>query len=414
MSLPYYSKKLDIGGPKEAAILFYLPEIKKAIGHIISKNIGHIPPPHIESIISSYEFANHSVYLGKEGTKIWTKTIETYFKYIKLVVDQGKINELYQIYLISMEHLREGQEDLFYCEEQIESSKNKDPEIKLRLMLDKYHSLYEKNIRYSINIASYCLDLITTHKDIKSKSLDEYCVNDDLSYKIGKIENGITKCKLDLINRILLKGLDPHIKNAASHKGIEYGINGNLILKDRDWNKEFSLTELTRIVEEAEINFNAQGASIVLFAFEYFDKVDPKINKLYYSLKGLRSLIDAEIKNAYFIPKDINFIDDKYIVIDVEKIAGFDSTSELMGNIEGKRFYSQRPKLNTNDQALRIILYIAHFKTNFKECTVNVLDYNDKKIGIFRVNLEKWTKIIQTKYSFSDLEPYVIENNVQK
>ncbi len=415
MPLPYYSRKRSPINSPIGGILLTLPDIKKTIGHITKRSPILLPYPHIGSLVQSYLFAEHAVYHGKEAVKIWKKTIEIYFELIKLGVDLGKYKEMYDIYLIAMEHIVEGQQDLYYCDEEIESVKDKDVEVRFKALVGKYHTLYEKNVRYSITLAIYCLDLVSNHKDMNKKSLAEYC-EDDLSCKLNKIKS----CQgYKFINDLsfLTRGIEPLVKNAISHKRIEYGEEFNIIFRDRDRKgnerqREFKLGEFAKIVEATQINFTAQETGMALFVYDYQDKLSFGEVKQFRNLKQLRALIDRSIQEAFFIPKDIRFVDNNSKVIcDVEKTSGFDYPSEWLGNLSGVKFRKGRPALKADEQALRIVSDIANLKTEFRECQINVYDYK-QKCGSVKVNLDEWTKIVQSEHSKEDLDKHIIENTL--
>lgn len=413
MSLPYYLRDRIPIGPPVGGILATLPDIKNTIGHITKRPPILLPYPYIESLVQSYLFAEHAVHHDNEGIIIWRKTIEIYFELVKLAADLGKHNKMWQIYLNAMKHIVEGQQDLYHCDEEIESVKDRAVEVRFRTLMEKYHTLYEKNIKYSITIAIYCLDLISNHKDINEKSLAEYC-EDDLSYKLKKIEAcGNYRFINDL--SFLLKGIEPHVKNAISHRRIEYGEESNIIFKNRDrkgneWQREFKLVEFEKLIEAIQINFLAQSATMMLFVYDYQDKLNFEGIKRFRNLKQLRALIYGIIQEAFFISKDIRFVDDNSkIICDVQKTNGFDYPSECIGKLSGKLIRKKRPALKADEQALRIAFDIAHLDTEFQECEVNVFDYK-QKCGNIKVNLAEWTKIVQSEYTKEDLDKYIIEN----
>ncbi len=417
MSLPYYSRKRSPTDFPAGGILFTLPDIEKVIGHITKRSPILLPYPHIRSLVHCYLFAEHAVHHGNQGVVIWKKTIEIYFELIKLAAGLGKYNEMHQIYLNVEEHIVEGQQDLYHCDEEMESVKERDAEVRFKVLMEKYHTLYEKNIRHSITIAIYCLDLVSNHKDINEKSLAKYC-EDDLSYKLRKIED----CKnVRFINDLsfLSKGIEPHVKNAISHKRIEYGEESNIVFKDIDkkgneWHREFRLAEFEKLVEAIQINFLAQVAAMTLFVYDYQDKLNFTEIKRFRNLKQLRSLIDEFIYESLFISQDIRFVDNNSkIICDVKKTDGFDYPTELFGKLGAIKFRKKRPPLKADKQALRIVFYIARLGTEFRECEVNVFNYK-QKCGSIKVNLAEWAKILQSEYTKEDLYKHIIETTFVK
>ena len=340
------------------------------------------------------------------------KIIEIYFELIRLVAALNKYEEMRDLYLESMEYILEGQNDLFNCNEQIESVLGKDLEVQFKAFMDKYHTLHEGNVRYSISLAVFCLDYVANHKDI-DKSPERYC-RDDLSYKVSKIE----KCKnysfTNDLNSLLL-GINPHIRNAISHKTVQYGEDSIVTFCDRTWAKEYSIREFEALVEAIEINFNAQMAALTLFTYEYEDQLDFKVVKPYFNLKQLRIEIDRQVHDSYFVTRDITFDEENSCIIcDVEKKLGFDSPSELFGNIKGFKFRKKIPKLDAEHQALRVAHTIALLRTDFDKCRINVLDCKDSVIGYIEVDLAQWTKLAEQESTKSDFEKHILANTLKR
>lgn len=410
MTLPYYARKQSPVNSPELGLLLDIPELKKNLGHILErKNIGLLPIDYLGSISSAYHFASHST----SGLNQWVRIVEIYFELIKLCVALNKYNEMFNIYICIMSKIFEGQQDLYNCQEQVDAVKNKDVEIYFKALVDKYFSLYEHNIRYTLSLAIYCLDLISNHKDASKKNAENYCDN-DLSYKLEKIETCLKlKFRNDLNN--LKLGIEHHIRNAIAHKKYEYGEIKNMIFYDRGgWKAEYKIEVFKELIEKIQLNFHAQGTALQLFMYEYEDLIDKSTIKPYQNVKQLKTFIVREINDSYFIPKDIRF-EGKSIICDVEKKAGFDYPSSTMGNINGMRFYSERKDpLKADLQALRVIHGIALLETDFEVCRINIVDYLQKPQGSVEVNLKKWTELVRTKYAKKDLDRYIVINTFLK
>ena len=169
MPLPYYSRDASDLDHAEMGALLYLPDIIKSFGHIIERRIGLLRFPYMNNIISAYLFAENIKYHFDPGIDIIVKIVEMYFELIKLCAALNKYNDMIDIYSISMNYLLEGQNDLYNIDDQLKFIKDRDPEIQYKVLVDKYHTLYEGNLKYTITLAIYCLDIIANQKDIKIK-----------------------------------------------------------------------------------------------------------------------------------------------------------------------------------------------------------------------------------------------------
>jgi len=414
MALPYYSKKRDDGLTSgDMGIWLYLPDLKKEIGHLSKNDLGQLPLRTFGSLVSSYEFAKNSLYCAGKGLYILRKTMEIYLELLKLGTNLGKFNLLTDVYLKVMEYLRDGQQETFHCNEQIKIVKDQDIEVRLKIILDKYHSLYEHNYKYSITLPVYCFDLIASHKDLNKKSIEDYC-NDDVSYKVDKINSGLG---YNLMNdaKLLLNGVDPHIRNAIGHKKVKFDLNHKVILSDRDgWQNEFNYGDLDALVESLHLNIYAHFSAMTLYIYNHKDELENDSrfsSRKYTDLKDLQHDIYEEIKKAYFIPIDIKFDEENSkIICNVKKEGGFDYPSSFMGNIDGKCFYEDIPPRKGDEQSLRVIYSIAPYDTIFKECEFNVYEWNDKLTGTVIVNLAEWNKIVKVRHTKEDLDKHIIKN----
>ena len=390
MPLPFYASKRNkdnYGFPH----LLFLKDLKENLDHILNKSIGKMHPDHLKQIAQYYYFAQGAVYNFGQGVIIWRRVIEGCYEFIRLAVALGKVNELASIYFQAFIKINEGIQSLFHLEEQLKSAKKKDWRVLTTVLMDKYHTLYEANIRHTFVFIIYCLDIISDHKDYRQKSIEQY-FEDDLSYHCKKIEN----CKnYPFQNNImnLLVGVEPNIRNAIGHKKIEFGDDYNVILTDREWKKELKYGEFERMIETLTLNYYGQITSLLMFIFDYKDEINFKEFKTYTNSKQLRILIDVELRNSYFKPKDIVFEkDDTVLMCDIEKESGFDYPSQVFANIEGSKFKTDRPGLVLREQILRAAKVIFEINNNFIECQFNLFKYDGKSLGSMIIDLKGFSK----------------------
>ena len=411
MPLPYYLDKNKPNQPDFPYQLF-IDDIRETIGHIIDKNIGLLPSQHLRNIAAYYHIADSAIYNYQKGIINWKRTIEIYFELIKIVAGLGEFEKMIEIYSSSILHINEGQQALFHIEDQLKATKEKDWQVRFNCLLEKYHTIYEGNIRYSLILAVYCLDKIADHNDGKTKSIEKY-FNDDVSYHIKKI----SQCKnFTFVGNLdyLVMEVEAHIRNAISHKQIEYGDEHNVILSDREWKAEFKLGEFERIIETINISCIAQITALILFAYEFKEKFDSTRVRSYLNLKQLRILVDHEIRSSFLVSKDIRFEkDNTLIVCDIEKSAGFDYPSETFIGYHGIGICSERPTLNLEDQILKVIYYIANLNTDFIECRFNVFKYDGKQLGSIVVSLNGATELVKGNDWLGELKKKIVLNTLK-
>ena len=410
MTLPYYSDKNRPHGIDPSYLLF-LEEIRSSLGHIISKNIGLAPPEYLASIATYYQKAQQSYYINPSGTLNWQNTAEIYFELIKLSADLGYLNQLAEISLKSSHKINEGLQELYHLSESLNTSKELDWQIYMKNLMEKYHTLYEANIRHSLVMIVYCLDIISNHKDLQIKSLDDY-FNDDVSYNISKIEN-CRNISFQHNLEYLTKGIEPHIRNALGHKKIEYTDEKTVILEDKSWKSKFSISNFEEINEYILVNYYGQITAQILFLYEYQENIDFQIVKAYSNLKELRILIDKEITNSFLVPLDIRFENNNSkISCDVKKSMGFDFPSTFFTNVNGANISQERPGLILEDSVFRVIYHIALLDTDFTECTINAKKYDGSSLGSIKVDLNKAYEIAYKDDGFSKLKEQILSNSI--
>lgn len=408
MTKLYYSGKQDNYDSISRGLLLFLPDLKRELSTYTKKDISELQQPFFQHIASSYQHAlnSHSV----NGLGIWRNVIKIYYELIDLCLQLNKHQEMYELYGIMTLFLSEGQQELFYCNEQLESAKDSDINILLKLHCDKYHTIYESSYRYSLTLASYCLDHISGHTDI-NKDFEQMC-KDDVSYKITKIgECKSYSFKNDL--KILYEGVKPIIRHSIAHKTFEYLENNKIKLINRKEVCELGLYELQQEIEKIYINFLGQLTAVTLFAFDNISKIDFSKIKRYSSDKQLRIIMDQEFRRLSFKPRTIEFHNNS-IICNVDAPVGWDSPTELMGDLGGGSFYKKFEPVNLKYTVLRIIYYFADLKTRFHNCLVNVYEFtSDEMIGYVEVNLAEWTKLYDSMPSVEELDKYIISSTLR-
>ena len=403
----YYSDKHKNFDSHSRGLLLFLPDLQRELNSYISRDISELEQPFFSHIASSYQFVHNSFY--NNGLQIWRDVIKTYYELINLNLQLNKHQGMYELYAETTIFLAEGQQELFYSEQQLDNNKSDDIEILLKLHSDKYHTLYESCLRYSITLFIWCLDNISAHKDMNSDF--EKLMTDDLSYKINKIDKGKS---LQFINplSILKEGVEPLIRNSVAHKTFEYLENKKIKFTDRNVVKEYNLYELKTIIDKIHINYLAQLTALTMFSFDNIGKVNFGKIKRFRTDKQLRIIIDQEFRRLSFVPKNIDFLNDS-IVCAVETPVGYDSPTEFMGNLGGKSFNTSFPPLNIRNTILSIIYYMADLKTNYKNCIVTVHEFaSEKLIGFVQVNLAEWTRLYDSKPSSQELDKYIIKSTL--
>jgi hypothetical protein len=425
MPLPYYSKRknehLFSGHPE----ILMIPEIIKVLEGIPKRELGNIPHPYLRSFAKGYDFAERALYHSPEihkalklsepfesGLSIWKNTIRIYHELSKLIVDLGNLHKMYEIYLKSIDYLVEGHQDLYNCDLQIKKVKEEDIEVKFKALMDKYHSLHEANIKYTLSLCIYCLDCITEHKDSKNKNAIKYC-QDDVSYKIKKIE----ACKkYSFINEpsYLKRGVFPNIRNSISHKTFEYNTDFTVTFHDRSWKITYKYGDFEKLVEALQINFFAQSNSLVLFEWDNH----PEITKIpiarEFNTKKIIMIFDEVIRSLSFSPKNIDIDNEKKIVIcDIEKTPGFDNPTEIFGNLGGQRFAHKQKGLKVDVQAYGIIVEMVSKLDDFEKIHLNIFEFKEKPLGKIVYNLDTLKKILSnSNYTLEDLKQNAEESNI--
>ena len=305
----YYSDKYGEFDSFSRGMLLFLPELQKELNQYISKDISELEQPFFTHVAASYQLAQNSF---NNGLHIWRNVIKAYYELFNLNLQLNKHQEMYELYGYTSIYLAEGNQELFYCEEQLNNNKSTESEILLKLHIDKYLTLYESCLRYSITLGIWCLDNISGHKDMNADY--EKLLKDDVSYKVDKIDK-CSNYQFKNSLEFLKEGVVPLIRNSVAHKTFEYLENNKIKFIDRNVHKEYSLFEIQSTIDKIHINYLAQLTAITLFAFDNINKIDFKKIKRYRSDKQLRIIIDQEFRRLSFIPRSIEFSNNTIILV---------------------------------------------------------------------------------------------------
>lgn len=400
----YYSNNYDQFNAFTKASSLFLNELQKELNQHISKDIAELKQPFFTHIAIQYQFAASL----PDGLSTWRNVIKTYYELIKLNLQLNKHQQMYELYGWTSLFLSEGNQELYYCEEQIKNIQSPNSEILFKLNIDKYHTLYESCLRYSFTLAIWCLDNISGHSDMNSDY--EKLLKDDVSYKIDKLDKCTTYNFLNSLSN-LKKGVEPLVRNSIAHKTFEYLENGKIKFINRDSYKEYDVYEFQTLVNNIHVNYFAQLTAITLFAFDNNHKIDMKKIRRYNSDKQLRIIIDQEFRVLSFIPVSIKFVFDG-IICEVETPIGYDVESQVACKINNTNFNATLSPMDIKNAILNVIYQIAGLRTNYKYCKVTVFEFNSKnRIGYIEINLEEWTKLYDSSPSTETLDSYIIKSS---
>lgn len=383
--------------PPEVDIVLYWPEVRRVIGHVPKRNINTISSSVISNLIKGVAFIEHRASNKQVAYARYRKIVETYHELLCLAADTGLAQRLYDVYIKSFDLMQEGQNDLFNSDELVDKSKALDSEVRYRVLMDKYHVQHEGNLRYSITPAIFALDVISGHKDLHSKSYEEYC-RDDLSYKVQKlIDQNQIRIRGDV--SAIKEGIEPHIRNSISHRTFEYMDTGEVTFLDQHrggtWQKKMSFAEFEQLVFTADNAIHAHAAAQTLFVHDYHKAIDFKQAPLFTTVKQLRALIDQRMLKLYLDPTDITISsEDSIISCAATKRPGTDYPSEMFAMMGGIHFHRTRPAMKAEEQALALLEYIAALGTTYKRCVITISDSDEKTLlGTIEADLTALTAI---------------------
>lgn len=420
MSLPYFTRGqrvFDRGMP-EGLMLLLFPDAVKLLSPTLKRPLNEFPNKNLKSLLSGLQFAMGQIVLrepGKavQGDKVWQEVVEAVFELLALVVPLGKADELYELYVAIMEPLAEAQQELYNWDAQIKGLADADEEVLYNAYMGKYSALYEGLVKVAVSLAVYCIDIISAHKDIGKKDPEGY-VHDDLSYKRSKIlEAAKLGLRTDLA--VLLTGVEPHIRNAIAHKRFEYGEGGRVTFRDIDrktgavtFERTMPLGSFKLLVKSLEVNFVAQGAALILFPFEYADRITARTGAPS-KPKALKAAIYHECQEVKLEPTEIE-LKDGHLTCKLYRSSSLDRPSQIFGNMDGIRFGQEIPPLPLRDQLLGLAVRLAEMMAPITVADLQAVDHAGDSLGYVKMDLAGLSNAMKGP-PFPPLETFVIESD---
>lgn len=391
MSLPYYhrNKKSIEREHTVFPFLLILPDIKERIQDLFNRDLDELPESLLPSIAAGYHSAQTLFHSPKDPLDDWESIIRAYIEILNLLFGLGKKDEIVEGYNTTMNKIMEGQEDFHHSVVQLEKVKDADVEVRFKALMDKYHTLYEFLVKHTITLPIFGLDIIFEHKkDAKAPIAKHF--QDDLSYKSMKIlEHPTDKMQNDM--SLLCLGVDKLIRNSISHKSFEYGMKNDINFIDKKSTKRISFTRFKNITDSLELNYIAQAASLNLFIFDKQDELDlSKKEKL--SDRRIIQIASNIFSENDLVPESIEIKNDKSKIHCVaKKRSGFESPSQVFGNIAGKRFSKEIPAPKLSKCLNHIVTGIAMLDTESKELEIEIINYKNESEGIIIFNLKEFS-----------------------
>lgn len=250
MKKPYFHINGVPWGENYGIFIPAITKLEEALGKTLKKKLLSLGSP-----LGNYfvEKASYLFWLPIEQFKSMINKIKVvvYFAEEAFTIDPEKIVEASD--KIS-NHYAENYEQLAIAMKKLKQ-KEKNIEIKIRNVLDCYHSLYEQGYKILISFPIIAKEILIHSDELKNKSI-ENCIYDDPSYKTKKIQSSLIIGGYQ--TTILLEGYDNHVRNAISHGWIEIPDpdKDEVILKDKDkrtgkeWKKNFNYSELIELTEK--------------------------------------------------------------------------------------------------------------------------------------------------------------------
>lgn len=391
MSLPYYNRNKKSFEREHTVLpfLLMLPDIKERIQDLFDRDLDEIPENLLPSIVAGYQSAQTLFHSQKDPLDDWEDIIRVYIEVLNLLFGLGKKEEIVEGYNTTMSRIMEGQEDLHHCKVQLEKVKDADIEVRFKALMDTYHTLYEFLVKHTITLPVFSLDIIFEHKRDANAPIGKH-FQDDLSYKSQKISEHPTENLQNDMNLLCL-GVDKVIRNSISHKSFEYGIQNDIKFIDRNDSKKITFAKFKNITNALELNFIAQAAALNLFIFDKQEELDfgPKEDL---SDRRVIQLVSNIISENDLVAENIEIINDESKIQCVaKKILGFESPSQVFGNIDGKRFSKEVPAPKLSRCLNHIVTRVGMLNTKFQELEIEVINYKEESEGTIVFNLKEFT-----------------------
>ena len=420
MPLPYFTRGkrvYDRGMPDGLMVLLY-PDAVKLLAPTLQRPLNELPNKNLKSLLSGLQFAMGQIALrgpGKavQGDRVWQEVVEAVFELLALVVPLGKADNLYELFEAIMEPLAEAQQELYNWDAQIGSLADADEEVLYNAYMGKYTALYEGLVKATVSLPVYCIDVISEHKDLGKKGPEGY-VHDDLSYKRSKVlEAAALGLRTDLA--VLLTGVEPHVRNAIAHKRFEYAEDGRVTFRDTDrktgavvFEKTYPLGSFKLLVKSLEVNFVAQGAALILFPFEYADRITLRTGAPP-KPKALKTTIYHECQEMKLEPTEIE-LKDGHLTCRLYRDSSLDYPSTMVANVNGVRMREEIPPLPLRDQLLGLAVRLAELMAPITVADLRAFDHAGDPLGYVKVNLSGLSGAMKGP-PFPPLETFIIESD---
>lgn len=416
MSLPYFTrgKSVHRRGMPDGLLLLLYPDVVKRLEGVLTKPLSGLPRENQQSIVAGFHFAQGQFVGRKQGDTIWKEVIGAVLELAALVVPLGKGDDLYRLYHRIMEPLGEAQQDLFNADANIKKLKGEDREVLYGAYMAKYLALYEGLVKRTMAFAAYCLDLIADHGDLRKKGPDGY-IRDDLSYHRLKVLNGV---ELGLQNDlgVLLTGVEPHLRNAIAHKRYEYGEDGSVTFRDINkkgdivFEQTLSLEAFKALVTALEVNFQAQGAALTLFPYEYGEHISER-GGAPSARKALKAQVYHVCSAAKLEPTEIT-LTGGHLTCKLYRESSLDHPSQMFGNVAGFRFGQERPPIPLRDQLVTVAVRLAEAGVPITTADLQAEDHAGEALGRMKFDLAGLAGAMRGGPPFPPFEAFILESDL--
>lgn len=393
MKKPYFHIKGVPWGENYAFRLLAISKFEKALGNTLKKNLLSLGSPIGEYYLDR---ASGIFHLPKEQYKSIINQIKTvvYFAEEALKIDAEKVIEASDI--IS-EKYEENNEQLLIAREKL-NRKEENITKKIQNVLECYHSLYEQGYKMLISFPIIAKEILIRSDELENKSIENY-IYDDPSYKTNKIQSPLIIGGYQTI--ILLDGYNNHVRNAISHKRIEFPDpdKEEVILKDQDkirgkkWEKKFSYFDLLELTIKLDRTILSLELALGIFNVNNKDllgkylkdkTIPPSPRKIRDDLYRILDSMGFDIIN---IDKDDQFNTIKIIARTrpflQEALKG---PSELFW-FDGKKHYSVKLpsvdlSVNVRENALGAFEQSKYILIWFQNVKIEIVNEENKKIAM--------------------------------
>ena len=410
---PYFIN--EDAGDTLGADLFLSQEMKKVIGDLL-KPIKQFHQYNYKLLLQiyhqvfstpTYENAAELPIANYNPILTWQKIVRISFELIERCYLQNKKDDLLIALYKTMESLGPLQKVEFFSSkdlpqtfklenlEQLEKTERSSPADNLRKMLIHYHDLYDGTYKICLSLFHFLCDLI--ENKISNKKPYEKYIEDDVSYKIDKLEKYSASVHLQDNLSWLLIGADNHVRNAIAHKNWNF-INNKVSLFDKSgWKKDFEFIEIEDMIKNINIANKGMQAGL-LIGFSMYQKEMLKLVP--------RKIHDEETIHStfyFFANKQSFLLDDFYI-----------SGNDIYCELKEKTKYKLPDIGKRTERIMGLIFEACQFIWNYKKIIFQVFSWEGKNVGNLEVDLEKFANLYfsERKVEKSEFESCILNNNI--